>query len=95
MAVTTMIGAKIHRREDPRLVSGEGGELAEGQGENQESNSSEKVPAAHRAIHPVKRFYPAPAPTWGWVPSSSGGTKFREVLRFSKSVVTQFRRRDH
>jgi carbon-monoxide dehydrogenase large subunit len=24
MAVTTMIGAKIHRREDPRLVSGEG-----------------------------------------------------------------------
>src|ERR1700687_3946842 len=24
MAITTMIGAKIHRREDPRLVSGEG-----------------------------------------------------------------------
>ncbi len=24
MAVTTMIGAKIHRREDPRLVSGHG-----------------------------------------------------------------------
>jgi carbon-monoxide dehydrogenase large subunit len=24
MAVTTMIGAKIHRREDPRLISGEG-----------------------------------------------------------------------
>ena len=24
MAITTMIGAKIHRREDPRLISGEG-----------------------------------------------------------------------
>ena len=29
MAVTTMIGAKIHRREDPRLVSGEGRYVAD------------------------------------------------------------------
>jgi len=54
MAVTQMIGAKIHRREDPRLVSGHGRYLDDLNRPGQVHASFVRSPYAHATVTSIE-----------------------------------------
>jgi len=62
MAVTTMIGAKIHRREDPRLVSGEGRYVDDFTRPGTLSLALVRSPHAHARIKSIELTAAAKAP---------------------------------
>jgi aerobic carbon-monoxide dehydrogenase large subunit len=62
MAVTTMIGAKIHRREDPRLVSGEGRYVDDFSRPGTVSLALVRSPHAHALIKSIELTAAAKAP---------------------------------
>ena len=62
MAVTTMIGAKIHRREDPRLVSGEGRYVDDFTRPGTVSLALVRSPHAHARIKSIELTAAAKAP---------------------------------
>jgi aerobic carbon-monoxide dehydrogenase large subunit len=62
MAVTTMIGAKIHRREDPRLVSGEGRYVDDFSRPGTVALALVRSPHAHALIKSIELTAAAKAP---------------------------------